>query len=89
VKVFDYRNTSERKALQMNSQQLEERRRLAVARIEDAAHRLAALTHRRYPARETIDETDLRQAMVRETEITADALNMIVALLTPQPESES
>ena len=73
----------------MDPQQVEERRRLAVARIENAAHRLAALTHRRYLARETIDETDPRQAMVRETEITADALNMIVALLTPQPESES
>ena len=73
----------------MDPQQVEERRRLAVARIEDATHRLAVLARRRYRSRETIDETDLRQAMVRETEITADALNMIVSLLTPQPESES
>ena len=73
----------------MDPQQVEERRQLAVARIEDAAHRLAALAHRRYPVREAIDETDPRQAMVRETEITADALNMIVALLTPEPESEA
>jgi hypothetical protein len=72
----------------MDPQQVEERRRLAVARIEDTAHRLAALAHRRYRSRGTIDETDPRQAMMRETEITADALDLIVALLTPQPESE-
>jgi hypothetical protein len=72
----------------MDPQQVEERRRLAVARIEDTAQRLAALAHRRYRSRDTIDETDPRQAMMRETEITADALDLIVALLTPQPESE-
>ena len=73
----------------MHPQQIEERRRLAVARIEDAARRLAALTHRRYLTRETIDETDPRQAMLRETEITADALDFIVALLLPQPVPET
>ena len=62
---------------------------MAVARIEDAARRLAALTHRRYLTRETIDETDPRQAMLRETEITADALDFIVALLLPQPVPET
>jgi hypothetical protein len=71
----------------MDQRTVEERQRLAIARIEDAAHRLAALAHRTYSAREAIDETDTRQAMMRETEITADALNMIVALLTPQAES--
>ena len=46
--------TSEREAMQMDPHQVEERRRLAVARIEDAARRLAALAHRRYLPRETI-----------------------------------
>lgn len=64
----------------------EERRRLAVARIEDAAHRLAALAHSTYPTRESVDENDAQQVMMREMEITADALNLIVVLLTPQPE---
>jgi hypothetical protein len=73
----------------MHPHQVEERRRLAVARIEDATHRLAALAHRRYLARETIEETDAGQTMMRETEITADALDLIVALLTPEPEAES
>jgi hypothetical protein len=73
----------------MDPQQVEERQRVAVARIEDAAHRLAALAHRRYLARETSDKTDPRQAIVRETEITADALDLIVALLTPEPAPES
>ena len=71
----------------MQPRKVEERRRLALARIEDAAHRLATLAHRTYVARETIDENDTRQATMRETEITADALNLIVMLLTPQPEA--
>ena len=57
--------------MQMHPQQVEQRQRLAIARIEDAAQRLAALAHRRYLPRETIDESDPRQAMMRETEITA------------------
>jgi hypothetical protein len=73
----------------MHPQRLEERRRLALARIEDVAHRLAALAHHRHLPREPIDETDLRQELIRVTEITADALNLIVALLTPQPEPEA
>ena len=73
----------------MHPRQVEERRRLAVARIEDAAHCLAALAHRTYTARETIDENDTRQELMRVTEITADALNLIVMLLTPQPASRS
>jgi hypothetical protein len=73
----------------MDPRKVEERRRLAVARIEDAAHRLATLAHLRYPRRETIDENDTQQAIMREMEITADALNLIVVLLTPQPESGS
>ena len=70
-------------------QQVEQRRRLAVARIEDVAHRLAVLAHCNHLPRESIDETDLRQEMMRMTEITADALDSIVVLLTPQPEPES
>jgi hypothetical protein len=73
----------------MHAQKIEERRRLALARIEDATHRLAALAHRRYTPRETTDENDTRQAMMRETELTADALNLIVVLLTPAPDPES
>ncbi|HET9221051.1 MAG TPA: hypothetical protein VFO07_01020 [Roseiflexaceae bacterium] len=73
----------------MDSQQVEQRQRLAIARIEDAAQRLAALAHRRHLPREAIDETDPRQAMLRETEITADALDFIVALLLPQPVPET
>ena len=73
----------------MEPQQIEQRQRLAIARIEDAAQRLAALAHRRYLPREAIDETDPRQAILRETEITADALDLIVALLLPQPVPES
>jgi hypothetical protein len=70
----------------MHPRTVEERRRLAVARIEDAAHRLAALAHCTYLTRELIDENDAQQAIMREMEITADALNLIVVLLTPQPE---
>jgi hypothetical protein len=75
----------------MHPRKVEERQRLAMARIEieDAAHRLAALAHRTYPTRETIDQNDIRQAMMRETEITADALNLIVALLTSPPDLAS
>jgi hypothetical protein len=73
----------------MHPRKVEERQRLALARIEDAVHRLAALAHHTYASRETIDENDTRQAMMRETEITADALNLIVVLLTPQSGSGS
>ncbi len=52
--------TSEREAVQMDPQQVEDRRRLAVARIEDVARRLAVLAHHRYLPRETIDEADPR-----------------------------
>jgi hypothetical protein len=69
----------------MHPRKVEERRRLAVARLEDAAHRLAALAHCTYSTRESIDENDAQQAIMREMEITADALNLIVVLLTPQP----
>jgi hypothetical protein len=67
----------------IDPQTLDVRRRLAIARIEDATHRLAALARCPYPARETVDENDTREAMMRETERTADALDLIVALLTP------
>lgn len=73
----------------MHPRKVEERQRLALARIEDAVHRLAALAHHSYPARETTDDNDTRQTMMRETEMTADALNLIVVLLTPQSESGS
>jgi len=73
----------------MHPRKVEERQRLALARIEDAVHRLATLAHHTYDVRETVDENDTRQAMMRETEITADALNLIVVLLTPQSESRS
>lgn len=82
-----HRHTSVEKVL-MHQQQLEERQRLALARIEDATYRLAALAHRRYIVRETIEENDTQLLRLRETEITADALNLIVLLLTPQPQSE-
>jgi hypothetical protein len=39
------------------------------------AHRLVALAHQTYAAREINDENDTRQELMHVTEITADALN--------------